>query len=241
LYRSTDRAAGSGSGTDRSAARRADTPAVPAIPPARGGPWADGLSDLSIAGDPLAFPHLAVDNTPAHPDTVSGYAALVRRIAADRSRWEPLVRYDALTRWYARLETGPGYEVWLLSWLPGQGTGLHDHGPSTGVLTVVSGELAERSPDRPGAHPGEHGRRLRPGTVRVIPGSVRTGGGAARPYLHEMVNAGLEPAVSIHVYTPGLTEMNPYPSAPAELQRPTRRSAYRGELEAAHEGVRQGT
>ncbi|MEU6236724.1 MFS transporter, partial [Kitasatospora sp. NPDC047058] len=40
--------------------------------------------------------------------------------------------------------------------------------------------------------------------------------GAGRPgapapgYLHEVVNGALEPAVSIHLYTPGLTEMNQY-------------------------------
>ncbi|WP_316523887.1 cysteine dioxygenase [Kitasatospora brasiliensis] len=169
--------------------------------PARRGPartvrWTDGLSDVSIAGDPLAFPHLARTDLPAHPTTVAEYARLVREIAADRARWEPLVRYDALTRWYARLETGPGYEVWLLSWLPGQSSGFHDHGESSGVLSVVQGELIERSL----THTGEDARVLRPGGQRVFsPG-----------YLHEVVNGALEPAVSIHLYAPGLTEMNQY-------------------------------
>ncbi|MFB8240477.1 cysteine dioxygenase family protein [Kitasatospora purpeofusca] len=182
-------------------------PATPA-PAARPGghPWADGLSDVSIAGDPLAFPHLARTDLPAHPTTVAEYARLVREIAADRDRWEPLVHYDALTRWYARLETGPGYEVWLLSWLPGQSSGFHDHGTSSGVMTVVSGELVERSL----THAGEGSRDLRPGGQRVFsPG-----------YLHEVVNASLEPAVSIHLYTPGLTEMNQYGAAVVPEQHP---------------------
>ncbi|WP_369183904.1 cysteine dioxygenase family protein [Streptomyces sp. Y1] len=163
--------------------------------------WGDGLSDVSIAGDPLAFPHLARTDLPEHPTTVADYARLVREIAADRARWEPLVRYDALTRWYARLETGPGYEVWLLSWLPGQSSGFHDHGDSSGVMTVVEGELVERSL----THAGEGARALRPGGQRVFsPG-----------YLHEVVNGALEPAVSIHLYTPGLTAMNQYGTAHA--------------------------
>ncbi|MFG2825236.1 cysteine dioxygenase [Kitasatospora sp. NPDC048365] len=158
--------------------------------------WIDGLSDVSIAGDPLAFPHLARTDLPAHPTTIGGYAQLVREIAADRARWEPLVRYDALTRWYARLETGPGYEVWLLSWLPGQSSGFHDHGRSAGVMTVVQGELTERSL----TGEGEATRTLAPGGQRVY----------SAGYLHEVVNAALEPAVSIHLYTPGLVEMNHY-------------------------------
>jgi hypothetical protein len=33
--------------------------------------------------------------------------------------------------------------------------------------------------------------------------------------VHEVVNAGLEPAVSLHVYFPGLTEMTPHACTPA--------------------------
>src|SRR3712207_8332217 len=39
-------------------------------------------------------------------------------------------------------------QVWLLSWLPGQGTGLHDHGGSAGALAVVRGTLSEAVGDR---------------------------------------------------------------------------------------------
>ena len=183
---------------------------IPAISPAASAPsaparalpapsaWSDGLSDVSIAGDPLAWPHLAPVPL-SRPSTVGDFAALARRVAADRERWEPVVRYDALTRWYGRLETGEGYEVWLLSWLPGQGSGSHDHGHSSGVLTVLEGELTERS--LTGA--GQTERLLGEGAQRVFsPG-----------YLHEVVNTSLEPAVSLHVYFPGLTEMTPYGSA----------------------------
>ncbi|RAG87534.1 cysteine dioxygenase [Streptacidiphilus pinicola] len=170
----------------------------------------DGLSDVSIAGDPLAWPHLAPQPL-AHPTTVGDFAALARRVAADRERWEPLVRYDALTRWYARLETGPGYEVWLLSWLPGQGSGAHDHGRSSAVMTVLSGELTEL-----GA--GRDPRALTPGTQRVI----------APGYVHEVVNDTLEPAVSLHVYFPGLTQMTPYPKQPLRQETTEGRGALLG-------------
>ncbi|MGW8955720.1 cysteine dioxygenase [Streptomyces sp. NPDC055709] len=146
-------------------------------------------SDLQIAGDILEVQHL-LQPAREHPATVAEFAGLARAIAADRTQWAPLVQYDATTRWYHRLRTGPGYEVWLLSWVPGQGSGLHDHGSSSGVLTVLDGELTERTAT--GAE-----RALAPGAQRVF----------APGYVHEVVNDSLEPAVSLHIYFPGLTEM----------------------------------
>jgi len=160
-------------------------------------------SDVEIAGDPLALPHL-MPPAPAHPATVAGYAGLARTIAADRPSWVPLVQFDPTTRWYHRLRTGPGYEVWLLSWLPGQGSGRHDHGPSSGVFTVLDGELTE--------HARDTRHTLGPDAQRVF----------APGYVHEVVNDGLAPAVSLHIYFPGLTEMamDPSPAACAAVAAP---------------------
>ncbi|MGP4112590.1 cysteine dioxygenase [Streptomyces sp. 4N509B] len=151
-------------------------------------------NDIEIAGDPLAAAHL---RPPAveHPTTIGQFAALANEIAARRGQWAPLVRFDAVSRWYHRLRTGPGYEVWLLSWVPGQGSGWHDHGPSNGVYTVLDGALTERAG-------GGDTRVLTPGFTRVF----------APGYVHEMVNVTLEPAVSLHVYFPGLTRMPLHPS-----------------------------
>ncbi|MEU3554530.1 cysteine dioxygenase [Streptomyces fragilis] len=151
-------------------------------------------SDLQIAGDILEVLHL-LRPQPEHPSTVADFVGLSRTVAADRGRWEHLVRYDTTTRWYHRLRTGPGYEVWLLSWLPGQGTGLHDHGASSGVLTVLDGSLTEHG--AAGGRSGPARRVLGTGAQRVF----------APGYVHEIVNDSLEPAVSLHVYFPGLTEM----------------------------------
>ncbi|GAA4917080.1 cysteine dioxygenase family protein [Streptomyces coeruleoprunus] len=176
-------------------------------------------SDLQIAGDILAVQHL-LQPAKEHPTTVAEFAGLARSLAADRDLWAPLVRYDATTRWYHRLRTVPqalgsaraggspiGYEVWLLSWVPGQGTGPHDHGRSSGVLTVLEGELTERT---------EKGAtKLAGGALRVLaPGRA-----------HEIVNDSLEPAVSLHIYYPGLTDM-PMHAAPGVVHSfgPTTRS-----------------
>ncbi|MGW4034129.1 cysteine dioxygenase [Streptomyces sp. NPDC004838] len=153
-------------------------------------------SDLQIAGDILSVQHL-LQPAREHPTTVADFAGLARSIAADRAQWAPLVEYDATTRWYHRLRTGPGYEVWLLSWVPGQGSGLHDHGPSSGVLTVLEGQLTE--------HARSTTRKLTAGTG--IPSGGRWGRVFAPGYVHEVVNDSLEPAVSLHIYYPGLTEM----------------------------------
>ncbi|MEU5955266.1 cysteine dioxygenase family protein [Streptomyces sp. NPDC047525] len=145
-------------------------------------------SDLQIAGDILEVTHL-LQPAREHPATVAEFVGLARTIAADRAQWSHLVEYDATSRWYHRLRTGPGYEVWLLSWVPGQGSGPHDHGRSSGVLTVLDGELTERT-DR-----GQ--RALGAGAQRVF----------APGYVHDVVNDSLEPAVSLHIYYPGLTDM----------------------------------
>ncbi|MFD7263503.1 cysteine dioxygenase [Streptomyces sp. NPDC059874] len=160
-------------------------------------PAATVESDLQIAGDILAVQHL-LQPAREHPATVAEFVGLARSIAEDRASWEHLVRYDATTRWYHRLRTGPGYEVWLLSWVPGQGSGLHDHGASSGVLTVLEGELTEHTARGPITHG--------PGAQRVF----------APGFAHEVVNDTLDGAVSLHVYFPGLTEMPMHSAAPAE-------------------------
>ncbi|MCY0934653.1 cysteine dioxygenase [Streptomyces sp. H34-S4] len=166
-------------------------------------------SDLQIAGDILSVQHL-LQPAREHPATIAEFVGLARSIAADRSEWEHLVQYDTTTRWYHRLRTVPqalgsarageapfGYEVWLLSWVPGQGSGLHDHGASSGVLTVLDGELTEHTARGPLA--------LGAGSQRVF----------APGYAHEVQNDSLDGAVSLHVYFPGLTQMPMHSCSPA--------------------------
>ncbi|MET8370431.1 cysteine dioxygenase [Micromonospora profundi] len=115
---------------------------------------------------------------------------------ADPTRWPVALRFDPVQRWYARLATGVDHEVWALSWLPGQGTDLHDHGGSAGAFRVVAGALTEETVS---------GGRLSP---RLLPaGSGRRFGSR---HVHVVTNRGVTPAVSVHVYRPALRRMTRY-------------------------------
>jgi predicted metal-dependent enzyme (double-stranded beta helix superfamily) len=119
------------------------------------------------------------DTTP--PAGVAGLAQLVRSVAASRDRWAGLVRYRSGERWYQRLEQTEDYELWLLSWLPGQRTGFHDHFGSAGAFAVVHGDLQEHTV--PGGR-AVQGRAVLRRTVlerTVLPQTVRPRTGTGRP------------------------------------------------------------
>jgi predicted metal-dependent enzyme (double-stranded beta helix superfamily) len=135
----------------------------------------------------------------------AGLTQLVRSVAATPDRWAALVRYRSEERWYQRLEQGEHHELWLLSWLPGQRTGLHDHFGSAGAFAVARGELQEQTVPGGGA---------RAAVAAFGSGQVRAFG---PEHVHEVVNASAEPAVSIHAYSPSLTGMRRYTLTPAGL------------------------
>src|SRR5262245_13373521 len=119
-------------------------------------------------------------------------ADLARRYAAG-----PLSpRFDAQRRWYGRLGADEQHEAWLLTWLPGQHTDLHDHGGSAGAFLVVRGVL--------------HESLVRGGELVDTPltaGTVREFGAH---HVHRVANHSTEPAISIHVYAPALAAMTQY-------------------------------
>jgi predicted metal-dependent enzyme (double-stranded beta helix superfamily) len=136
--------------------------------------------------------------------TSAQLARLVREVA-DTGEWPQLVNFSADKRWYGRLDLTPSYEIWLLSWLPGQHTGFHDHGEASGAFAVVRGELQERLA-RPGS-PDVRRRVARRGSVTAF---------GAR-HLHDVGNDSGAPAVSVHAYSPPLTAMRRYEMAPSGL------------------------
>ena len=131
-----------------------------------------------------------------HPAALAAYA---RSLAVRPELWEPLVRFDPAGRQYARIPTGDGPEAWLLSWLPGHATGLHDHGGSAGAFVVLQGSLVETTLRPRSTSLRQAQRRLRTDGVRAF----------GAHHVHDVL-APDEPSVSLHVYAPHLRAMTRY-------------------------------
>ena len=132
--------------------------------------------------------------------TLAELAELAQRLAARPQDWVERVRLRSDEPWFERIEQGPDHDVWLISWLPGQTTGFHDHGESSGAFAVALGALEEHRADT--------------GPLTVGFGEVRTFGPR---YTHDVRNLSTAPAISIHVYSPPWTEMNKYELAGDDL------------------------
>jgi hypothetical protein len=133
---------------------------------------------------------------------------LVRRLAASPAEWATRVRLNPARRWYEQIHLDDSHEVWVISWLPGQETGFHDHGGSAGAFALVWGTLVER---------------------RVV-GGMTAGHVLAKPigaggvrafgprYIHDLRNAAASVvAVSVHAYSPPIPQMTRYDLTPGGL------------------------
>ncbi|HEV2782100.1 MAG TPA: cysteine dioxygenase family protein [Actinophytocola sp.] len=134
------------------------------------------------------------------PWTPSQLRDLTSTVAAEL--YEPLLaelRFRSPDRWWTRLRLTDEVELWLLSWLPGQGTVPHDHGGAAGAFTVMLGNLAEtyRYPS------GPINNQLR-GTGSSI--------GFDPWRAHIVQNLGPDRAASVHAYSPPLVPMREYTS-----------------------------
>ena len=145
----------------------------------------------------------------------SGAAAIAVALTLRPDLWAPLVEYREESRWTSLLDPAvaaevldpdlhaelAGAQIWLLSWLPGQGTDLHDHGTSAGAFAVARGTLTER------VVAARSRAAVQQGTTDLTAGRVRYFGAH---YVHQVSNLSVEPAVSVHVYAPALRWMNTY-------------------------------
>src|SRR6202022_19410 len=55
----------------------------------------------------------------------------------------PAAGIPANDRWFTRLHSDDELDGWLISWVPGETTELHDHSGSLGAMTLLSGALHE--------------------------------------------------------------------------------------------------
>lgn len=127
-------------------------------------------------------------------------ADVALHLAGSPADWIARVRLNTAGRWYERIHLDDNYEVWVISWLPGQATGFHDHGGSAGAFAVVFGTLMERT----------------------VTGAATTGQVLAKPvgagdsrafgprYIHDVRNDAAAVAVSVHAYSPPLPQMTRY-------------------------------
>src|SRR5690349_17019651 len=117
-------------------------------------------------------------------------AAIADRIAAD----PPLADLTAggHRRWVL-VERGEHHDAWLIAWPAGTGLAMHDHRGSRAAVRVVAGELRER-----------YVTDAREVAVRWL--TREAGAELASDHVHEVVNVGELEAVSVHVYSPAITD-----------------------------------
>src|SRR3712207_7833155 len=61
----------------------------------------------------------------SHATTSPDVALIARQLAGQPDLWQPLVRFDAQSRFTLRLPGSPDHEVWLLTWLDRKSTRLN--------------------------------------------------------------------------------------------------------------------
>ncbi len=118
-------------------------------------------------------------------------------LAARTELWEPLAHRDPEQRRYELVYEDERMDAWILSWMPGQGTGFHDHYVSGVGLCVASGSVREDLMVYGG-----------PPESRVLrAGDARRGGPG---YIHRVTHDEGLPAVTVHVYSPRLDWVGQY-------------------------------
>jgi hypothetical protein len=158
------------------------------------------MADMQITAEPLFVPALdSLDELVPHDGLLSTdeLEDLARSLALRTDLWQPLVHADASHRRYELVYEDDRMDAWILSWMPGQGTGFHDHYISSVGLCVASGSVREDLM----VYGGE------PQSRELRPGDSRQGGPG---YIHRVSHHDGAPAVTVHVYSPRLDWVGQY-------------------------------
>jgi mannose-6-phosphate isomerase-like protein (cupin superfamily) len=158
------------------------------------------MRDMSMITEPLFVPALAsFDEFVPHGGLLSTdeLEEVARALALREDVWAPLVHADRDHRRYELVYEDERMDAWILSWMPGQGTGFHDHYISSVGLCVADGAVREDLM----VYGGE------PQSRELRPGDSRQGGPG---YIHRVSHHGGRPAVTVHVYSPRLDWVGQY-------------------------------
>ncbi|HEY2141253.1 MAG TPA: cysteine dioxygenase family protein [Solirubrobacteraceae bacterium] len=123
--------------------------------------------------------------------------AFVADLAIRPELWIHLIEHDSTQRVYEELLSDEHLTAWLICWMDHHDTGFHDHDVSGGAVAVLSGRVREERltidgpPRKRAFNAGE--------TFHFSPADI-----------HRVRHAGLDPAVTLHVYSPPLLRMGAY-------------------------------
>ncbi|HEY5025015.1 MAG TPA: cysteine dioxygenase family protein [Acidimicrobiales bacterium] len=175
---------------------------------------------MAIAGSPAVAPPpllsgagprqvaMSLPHRPAGPLTgFDGAERLARpglvttalQLAARAPSWPGMT--SPSHRCWDLMAASDAFEAWVIAWPPGGAIELHDHGGSAGAVVVAAGKLLETSV----VDQTSGGVALQ--TTAIAVGRHISFGGR---HVHDIVNAGETPAISVHVYAPRLTSMTYY-------------------------------
>jgi len=125
-------------------------------------------------------------------------------------------------RW-VRLAADEHHDAWAIAWPAGTGIDMHDHRGSSAAVVVVAGRLHERYLDGPRRVAA---RWLEPGAVVEL----------TPDHVHQVTNLDDETALSIHVYSPAVGELDAAPGVPGAVDVAIVGGGASGLLVAAHLG-----
>jgi hypothetical protein len=121
----------------------------------------------------------------------------VAELAAQPELWIDLVKHDSTQRVYSELLSDEHLTAWLICWMDDHDTGFHDHDVSAGAVAVVSGGVREQ---RLAIDGPPRNRAFAAGeTFHFSPADI-----------HRVRHSGVDPAVTLHVYSPPLRRMGAY-------------------------------
>jgi mannose-6-phosphate isomerase-like protein (cupin superfamily) len=131
----------------------------------------------------------------------------VEGLATEPELWQDHVRHSADGRVYQQIWDDELVNAWLICWSEDQDTGFHDHDRSEAAIAVIEGQICE---ERLRLGRGPESRVFGRGRTLVVPAVS----------IHRVLHAGTTPAVTIHAYSPPLTQTGAYRIGPAgELER----------------------